>query len=107
MRALDELDKIDPNGYQLDSNSMRIERSDKGEVTSVIATGDVRFRWSDASGKCDSLAIDVRETTLVAKGTKRPATVQIPTGSSRVGQLDYNYRTKMFRVWKGLVLTKR
>ena len=106
-RGLDPRGAIDPEGYMLDSKSMVMRRSEKGEVTSVQATGDVKFRWIDASGTCDELGIDLLQTTLTAKGIKRPAVVVMPSGKVHLTQVNYNYHTKMAEVWKGRVLTRK
>ena len=79
----------------MDALEMELGRSLGGEVNSVQATGDVRFKWSDAAGTCDEFSVDMERNLMVARGKGRPAEIQFPDKRLVVSHLEYYYRTKM------------
>jgi hypothetical protein len=97
VRSLDSSGQVEPSGYALDARQLVMGRSLQGAIHSILARDDVRFRWNEAGGSCDELQLDLPATQLTARGS--PAEVQTPSGSFKVSQVNYNYRTKMVEAW--------
>lgn len=98
-RALLEDGMIDPDGQRIDAAAMTMLRDPDGVVQRIICNGNVDFGWQDIRGRCDRLDIDLPGTTLTVRGIDQRAVVHLPGQELRCGQLEYNYTTRMQRVW--------
>jgi hypothetical protein len=100
-RGYDVHGEPDPNGLSLDTKNMVIDRTSQGLVDKIRADTDVVFQWSGTRGTCDSLTIDLTGETMRAKGSTKPALIQLPNAKLTAQQVNYNYRTKMSACWRG------
>lgn len=105
-RAMDNNGQVDPNGLYLTACSTVMDRDPRtGEVTTIQASREIRFRMNDMEGEADEMSVDLRRTMIVARGIGRHAVLRQANGRViKAVQVNHNYRTRQTSSWNGRIV---
>ena len=92
---------IDPNGFHLDTQSMRMLRDrDTGEVAQILAGQGTHLRWRSIEATAWELSLDLATHVGTAvSGPDDPARVWSPRFRGTCSRAEFNYLTYEVEAW--------